>query len=280
MLLLSAALLGVAPAPSAASWPPVGAEAQYRWRDGISSGPLGARVDGLLQTRFRLALEAEARVAPEALGSGFEGVIGVSRELAGRQASGQAARDASRRVLLSLFPDWPPGSPVGRVGLLHWFGVFFARPFPAFSAKLNAWVTWWAAQWLIGPCTLQALDTAELARFGVVGVAAPEMVGDGVGQQLLVHRCRFLEESGCASVCVNCCKMPTQDFFNADMGVPMRMLPDYETLECRLQFGVAPSPEDEAQARSVPCFASCASANVLRQPRAQAAALEQCVRMY
>ena len=27
---------------------------------------------------------------------------------------------------------------------------------------------------------------------------------------MLVHRCRFLEESGCASVCVNACKMPTQ----------------------------------------------------------------------
>jgi Beta-carotene isomerase D27-like, C-terminal len=25
-----------------------------------------------------------------------------------------------------------------------------------------------------------------------------------------VERCRVLEQSGCASVCVNCCKIPTQ----------------------------------------------------------------------
>eukprot|EP00631_Chrysoreinhardia_giraudii_P006000 CAMPEP_0197425758 /NCGR_PEP_ID=MMETSP1170-20131217/32187_1 /TAXON_ID=54406 /ORGANISM="Sarcinochrysis sp, Strain CCMP770" /LENGTH=52 /DNA_ID=CAMNT_0042953345 /DNA_START=1 /DNA_END=156 /DNA_ORIENTATION=- len=40
-----------------------------------------------------------------------------------------------------------------------------------------------------------------------------DKIGDGRGQLLLVKRCRFLEESGCASVCVNACKMPTQAFF-------------------------------------------------------------------
>jgi hypothetical protein len=58
--------------------------------------------------------------------------------------------------------------------------------------------------------------------------------------------------------------MPTQEFFNLDMGVPMRMIPDYETLECRFQFGVKPTEDDEAAARGVACFVACPSGGALR----------------
>ena len=63
---------------------------------------------------------------------------------------------------------------------------------------------------------------------------------------------------------MNACKLPTQQFFNEEMGVPMRMLPDYETLECRFQFGVSPTLDDERDVRSVPCFAACPSSGLLR----------------
>jgi len=33
-------------------------------------------------------------------------------------------------------------------------------------------------------------------------------VGEGMG--VLVERCRYLEQSGCASICINSCKVPTQ----------------------------------------------------------------------
>ena len=68
---------------------------------------------------------------------------------------------------------------------------------------------------------------------------------------------RFLEASGCASVCVHTCKAPTQEFFNQDMGVPMRMLPDYASYECVFEFGVAPTAADDAEARSAPCLVTC-----------------------
>jgi len=74
--------------------------------------------------------------------------------------------------------------------------------------------------------------------------------------------------------------MPTQDFFNNDMGVPMRMLPDYETLECRFQFGVAPTADDEAEARAVPCLGACPSAAAVREAWGREKPLEGvCVRM-
>ena len=60
-------------------------------------------------------------------------------------------------------------------------------------------------------------------------------------------------------------RVGAQAFFNEDMGVPMRMLPDYDTLECRFQFGVPPTAEDEAAARTTPCFGACPAAGELRE---------------
>ena len=110
-----------------------------------------------------------------------------------------------------------------------------------------------AGQWLMGHCSLEDLEEPDPGY------------GSGQGQQVLVHRCRYLEEAGCASVCINACKMPTQAFFNDDMGVPMRMEPDYETLECRFKFGKAPSAEEEEEARSVACLAGCPTFGALRE---------------
>lgn len=280
MLLLHAlrlALVPVAPPKRSIlitpSWPPIGADPRYHWIEGESAGPLGRLPDRLFEHLFRQQLVVElGRDVDE---PGFTGVIRLVELLAvergvGDGASGVSA--ASLRVLEALFPDWPPlaarhivpeqlrrgvEARAGRKGLLYWFEVLFARPFPVFAGRLNSWVTWWAAQWLMGPCTLDDLSPEDLA-------AAPSELYGGQGAQVLVHRCRFLEEAGCASVCVNACKMPTQAFFNEQMGVPMRMVPDYETLECRFKFGLPPSLEDEEEARAVACFSACPAKGALR----------------
>ena len=276
------------------TWPPSRASSTHIWVEGTSAGPAGRAADRLFENRFRQELVAElGRDVPI---EGFAGVMRLCLDLVRERGPGVSA--ASRRVLTSLFPNLPPlppDVPSERKGLLYWFEVLFARPFPAFSSKLNAWVTWWAAQWLMGPCTIEDLDDRvdELHAMRASGqYAAAARVGDGRGQQLLVHRCRFLEEAACASVCVNVCKMPTQAFFNEEMvrrrlvwwtgpsprvrsspiprslhaqGVAMRMEPDYETLECRFKFGLPPTANDEADARSVGCFAACPSAGSLRE---------------
>ena len=56
-------------------------------------------------------------------------------------------------------------------------------------------------------------------------------VGKGYG--VLVQRCRYLEQSGCAAVCVNSCKVPTQEFFATKMGIPLTMTPNYEDFSCQ-----------------------------------------------
>lgn len=36
---------------------------------------------------------------------------------------------------------------------------------------------------------------------------------------------RYLENSGCVGMCVNMCKIPTQDFFTNEFGLPLTMIP-------------------------------------------------------
>jgi hypothetical protein len=117
---------------------------------------------------------------------------------------------------------------------------------------MNAWATRMAGTWLMGECELNNVPVAD---DGTVGYQ----------QGLLVKRCRFLEESGCASVCVNSCKIPTQNFFLQDMGLPLTMEPNYETFECQFSFGLTPNAAHELQAKNTPCLARCPTAGGMRQ---------------
>ena len=78
-------------------------------------------------------------------------------------------------------------------------------------------------------------------------------------QLLKIHRCRYLEENSCASICYHTCKSPTEKFFNEEMSVSCRIVPDYETFECRFEFGVEPEEGGEEELREVACFLGCPS---------------------
>ena len=183
------------------------------WVDETDSGPLGPLADKFFLQTFRKSLAAANLRTPESYPPGYNGMISIVHEILRTATSEDVVVAKSRATLNSLFPNFPPPPPnTSRPGLLYWFEILFAKPFPSFSAKMNAWVTWWAAQWLMGKCELQDLEESEIG----------DGIGDGRGQLLLVKRCRYLEAGKCASLCVNSCKLPTQQFFNEDMGVPMR----------------------------------------------------------
>jgi hypothetical protein len=134
---------------------------------------------------------------------------------------------------------------------------------------MNAWATRMGGTWLMGECEINDV------RIIHNGVDIDDDDGDGGSQKqtvqilpnqgLLVKRCRFLEESGCASICVNCCKIPTQNFFLHDMGLPLTMTPNYETYECQFDFGRLPTQEDELAARQTPCLDRCPTSGGLRK---------------
>lgn len=49
---------------------------------------------------------------------------------------------------------------------------------------------------------------------------------DSVKNSENIHlRFRYLENSGCVGMCVNMCKIPTQNFFTNEFGLPLTMNP-------------------------------------------------------
>ena len=59
--------------------------------------------------------------------------------------------------------------------------------------------------------------------------------------------CRFLHESGCKSTCLHLCKMPTQALFNEELGLPLRMTPNFDDCSCTFEFGLSPLPRRRIQ---------------------------------
>ena len=112
--------------------------------------------------------------------------------------------------------------------------------------------------WLMGP--MEGIDHVEVPvpealrkAFGFL----PETVK--VPQAIKAERCRFLEQSGCASVCVNSCKAPSQEWLGEDFGMDLHIQPNYDDFSCQWKFDVKPPPLYEDAAVMVPCFTNCPS---------------------
>ncbi|QDZ22487.1 hypothetical protein A3770_07p50050 [Chloropicon primus] len=182
---------------------------------------------------FRLFMEKlEERVGFSSALPGYDGLIEVVRTLNVGSKSSEEIRALSKLVLLSLFPPWLPPA----------FRVMFAKPFPELSYLMNAWVTSLCCEWLMGPTTLNEVELEEGGR-KVPGV--------------LVERCRYLEEVGCASACMNSCKFPTQEFFKQDMGLDVTLEPNYDDFSCQFVFGKEAPPLEEDEACATLCFKQC-----------------------
>ncbi|MEW5303291.1 MAG: hypothetical protein WDW36_005997 [Sanguina aurantia] len=148
---------------------------------------------------------------------GFAAIIDLTRTLNRKFSAPGATQAATRQILKSLFPSWLPAA----------FKVMFSQPFREFSCRLNAFATFLTCQWLMGPCKVNDIEIDG----GSIGV----------GHGVLVERCRYLEQAGCAAICTNSCKLPTQEFFAKDMGLPLEMVPNYEDYSCQFSFGKTPS---------------------------------------
>jgi Beta-carotene isomerase D27-like, C-terminal len=206
-------------------------------------GPLGAAVDQVFLRIFHASLHEQVRGKPyQQEGSSsatFDDIAQLAREMS--QTEPPAVVQAkSLAVLRSLFPSWLPRQ----------YKIWFSGPFPAFSCRMNAWATYVAGTWLMGECHVN-------------DVVSPRIMPS---QGLHVQRCRFLESSGCASICVNACKIPTQTFFRDEMGIDLLMEPNYETYECQFSFGMSPTAETELAALQTPCLAACPTVNRQRRP--------------
>lgn len=163
----------------------------------------------------------------------YESFVDVSkRVMVGRSRSQQ--QEVVREVLLSMLP---PGAPAQ-----------FRKLFPPtkWAAEFNAALTVPSFNWLVGP--------SEVIEVEVNGM----MQKSGVR----IKKCRYLENSGCVGMCVNMCKIPTQDFFTNEFGLPLTMNPNFEDMSCDMIYGQVPPPFEEDPVSNQPCYASlCSMAN-------------------
>lgn len=206
-------------------------------------GPLGSFIDDIFMTLFRtkLAEKLSDRIPDSSKScSDFMGIVELTSSMNAEYKNRTEIQELACEVLVSLFPPF----------ILDRYPTWFAKPFPNFSARMCAWATVVGGTWLMGECEVNDI---------------PDMKNGGKYQGVLVKRCRFLEESQCASTCVNSCKIPTQNFFIKNMGLALTMTPDYETGECQFAYGVLPTEEEEREAKEVPCLSRCPSSGGMRR---------------
>ncbi|XP_054823357.1 beta-carotene isomerase D27, chloroplastic isoform X2 [Prosopis cineraria] len=119
-----------------------------------------------------------------------------------------------------------------------------------------------------GRSRLQQQQVVREVLLSMLPPGAPAQVVEvevnGMKQKSGVHikKCRYLENSGCVGMCVNMCKIPTQDFFNDEFGLPLTMIPNFEDMSCEMVYGQAPPPFEEDPVSKQPCYAEiCSVAN-------------------
>eukprot|EP00288_Rhodomonas_lens_P013540 CAMPEP_0177694954 /NCGR_PEP_ID=MMETSP0484_2-20121128/3206_1 /TAXON_ID=354590 /ORGANISM="Rhodomonas lens, Strain RHODO" /LENGTH=382 /DNA_ID=CAMNT_0019205861 /DNA_START=47 /DNA_END=1195 /DNA_ORIENTATION=- len=101
----------------------------------------------------------------------------------------------------------------------------------------------------------------------LVGPSRPNRRRDGSMGGLVVEKCKFLQESGCKGICLNQCKLPAQQFFQEGLGLPLNVVPNFETQECQWSFGEEPLPVEEDPAFPAGCLTGCPTREALRDEK-------------
>lgn len=200
----------------------------------------------------------EVELGRKARSTGYPAVIETITALAARHRGNPTAlREASERVLESLFPGWLPPA----------FERLFSKPAPQFAAWINAVVTVAVTQWLMGPSKL-ADDgaTVEIERCRYLEgtlYSTENFVQAYIMSFILVvtnpvdFPPKCMTETGCVGVCVHSCKSATESFFQKNMGIGLAIEPNLDDFSCKFQFGKQPLPEADDPMFQESCFASC-----------------------
>lgn len=198
-------------------------------------GPAAPKVEYKDNIIDKLFITLFSRKMAEALGgrpfdSSYDNFVGLSREIM-RGRNTQQQQETVAKVLSSLLPPQAPEQ----------FRKLF--PFNKQNAEFNAWLTTIFFSWLVGPSKLQTVEVEFEGR--------KETWNSGVK----IEKCRYLEASGCVGMCTNMCKLPTQNFFTTDFGLPLTMNPDFEDFSCEMIYGQVPPPLEQDVVYNQPCLA-------------------------
>lgn len=182
-------------------------------------------LDPVLLGVFRWALQRQTGVTAESA-SGFEGMVSELRAYQRTHSASEQA-DCAETVIDSL------------VG-----------PLPEVWKALASRFDW-------SPAAL-AFFAPIFFHFLVGDMEATQRTHDDPrGGGVLVKRCAVLEHSGCKGLCATMCKLPTERHFARRWGVPVHFVPNFETYECQISFGVQPPPFDDDPSLPHGCLRQC-----------------------
>ncbi|HBQ98936.1 MULTISPECIES: DUF4033 domain-containing protein [unclassified Roseofilum] len=174
---------------------------------------------------------------------GYEGFVDVSQKIMqGRNSLEQ--QQLVKKVLNSLIP-----API--------LTIIRTLTSPTqWVCEANAWFATLLFEWLVGPCETKTVEIKNKNQT--------------IRQQksaVQIKKCRYLEQSGCVGMCINMCKLPTQDFFTQQFGIPLTMTPNFEDFSCEMVFGQYPQPLEQEAAFEQSCLKDhCAIASVKPEP--------------
>lgn len=215
---------------------------------------------------------------------GYEGFVDLSQKIMrGRNAQEQQAIVSV--VLKSLVP-----SPILTI-VRTWFS-----PTPL-VCELNAWFATVLFEWLVGPCEVRSVEIPVEIKPETIpekNTSPPSKIQSPIQPQshsqiqsksqlksdrfssksprlqksgVHIQKCRYLEQSRCVGMCINMCKLPTQEFFTKEFGIPLTMTPNFEDFSCEMVFGQIPPRLEEEEAYQQPCLKEhCPTASGFQEP--------------
>ena len=119
----------------------------------------------------------------------------------------------------------------------------------------------------LGPWFYAPALTAVVSPYAfgfLVGPATLNRRSDGQIGGLVVEKCKFLQESNCKGMCLNSCKLPAQALFG-ELGLPLRVSPNFETQECQWSFGEAAPPPADDPTWPKGCVQGCTSREAMKE---------------
>lgn len=129
------------------------------------------------------------------------------------------------------------------------YRIFMSGIIPKADTQLGPW---FYAPWLT------SLVTPIFFGF-LVGPSYVNRRKDGHPGGLVVEKCKFLQESSCKGMCLNICKIPAQEFFDEQLGLPLTVSPNFVTQECQWSFGEKPLPVEDDLSFPRGCLNGCTS---------------------
>jgi hypothetical protein len=212
--------------------------------------------------------------------SSQRGILGlleeVQRYMLSREGSAPAAQQEAVVVgLRTLLTRWTPFLPA-------FFRIVMGGIVPSYDAD-SKWLAD-SVQWVrsrlpssiaaqlepgkrYGPTFFAPALMALVAKYSISPLMGPSTLAfrtDGQLGGLVAERCIFLQESNCKGMCLNSCKLPAEQLFG-ELGLPVRVTPNFETQECNWAFGEKAPPLEEDPTWPKGCVVGCTSRKALKK---------------